>query len=61
MSLPAPMLARAIKLELFEQSTVVLLQAELEEWLESRAEETIIDISFDGDVGSFRAYVLYTE
>lgn len=56
-----PLLARDLKVELFAQATIELLQDELAAWLSSRTEEKVVGIHFDATSGSFRAYVLYTE
>lgn len=57
-----PIRARDVKVELFEASSIETLQDALEEWLESRLEETIIGMSFESDGStSYIAYVLYTE
>jgi len=62
MSLLEPQRGRDIKLEIFEETTAVLLQTELEDWLEARLEETIIGLTFESDgASSYIAYVLYTE
>jgi len=57
-----PQRARDIKVELFEETTLALLQDSLSEWLELREEETVIGISFEADGStSYIAFVLYTE
>jgi hypothetical protein len=59
------LLARDVKVELFEQATLEALQDELQAWLSSRTEERVVGMSFEaGDVdsaASYRAHVLYTE
>lgn len=55
------LLARNVKVELFEQATLEELQDELAEWLTTRTEERIVGVDFDATAGSYRAYVLYTE
>lgn len=60
-----PTKARNIQQELFESTTLEALQDELQAWLESRTEETIIGMAYEAsDIegsASYRAYVLYTE
>jgi hypothetical protein len=57
----ASILARDLKMELFEQLTILELQDELTTWLTGRTEERIVGIDFDAIAGSYQAFVLYTE
>lgn len=58
-----PQRARDLKVEIFEQSTAIALEEELQEWLESREEEDLVGVDFDVDLTGpkYLAYVLYTE
>lgn len=67
MILPPDIKARDLTVELFEAATIMELQDELQAWLSTRTEETILAIEFNADVAtsaddaSYRASVLYTE
>lgn len=60
-----PMLARNLRLVIFEEESSVELEAAVEEWLEESEERTVVGASFDvtGEVGNMRwaAHILYTE
>lgn len=58
-----PMLARNLRVALFEEESAAELEAVLEEWFDERSEETVVGISFEHhpDVASYMAHVLYTE
>lgn len=55
--------ARNVKVALFEETSLALLEDALQEWLDARDQEALLAVSFESEqaVSSFRCHVLYTE
>ncbi len=55
--------ARNVRVALFEETTMELLEDAIQDWLDARTEERLVFVSFESEATptSYRCSILYTE